>query len=168
MKTRLIQVGVVLLFVLVVSLGLIYGISVISAETPNSLAEPDERWKQYEAALLKVNYDPDVHTLEKLCEWEIIEHRDKTVYVWAFCIDFLGQGSSGPCAIYIGSDGQVEKAMCSVVSDDRKTLFPGDIYEIVRNYRNRFDLDKAWKHLELRFEDRTIPPLIAVEGTPLP
>jgi hypothetical protein len=169
MKTRLIQVAKVLLLVFIVSLLIIYGVSVISTGISKSLADmPNERWKQYEAAILTACYSDVYLPSEKLCEWEIIEQRDNTIYVWAFCADVNGQGSSGPVAIYIASDGQVERAMCPKVFDDYKTLFPGDLYEKVNSYQNRFDLDKAWQHLELRFQNRTIPPLIALEGTPSP
>lgn len=126
-----------------------------------------ERWRRYEEAMLEACYSTVSLPAEKLCEWDVITQHDNTVYVWAFCIDSDGRGFSGPRTIRINSSGDIE-ATCPRVFDDYKTLFPDDLFEQILNYQSRFDLDRAWHHIELRFQDRTIPPLIVVDGTPLP
>ncbi|MDI6769425.1 MAG: hypothetical protein QMD04_07090 [Anaerolineales bacterium] len=169
MKAKLVQAAKVFLLILSISLLFIVAVAVITREVQDSLVDtPNKNWREYETAILSACYADVFLPSEKLCEWEIITQHGNTIYVWAFCADVNGQGSSGPLVVYIRPSGEVEKAICPLIFDDYKTLFPGESYEEVNNYRDRFDLDRAWSHLEMRFQDRTIPPLIAIEGTPLP
>lgn len=170
MKTRLIQFSKVLvLFGFLLSIVAVVVISEgIQRPIVVDVPAESEKWREYEAAILSACYSNVSLPSDKLCEWDIIKQQGTTVYLWAFCADVNGQGSSGPVVIILRSAGDLEKAICPLVFDDYKTLFPGELYKEVNNYGNRFDLNKAWKHLELRFQDRTIPPLIAESGTPLP
>jgi hypothetical protein len=177
MANRLVQTAKIFLLILSISLLLIVVVSFITSGVQDSLVDTPNKnwsknwsknWREYETAILSACYSDVSLSSEKLCEWEIITEQDNTIYVWAFCADVNGQGSSGPIVVYIRSSGKVEKAICPLVFDDYKALFPGELYEKVNNYRDRFDLDRAWHHLEMRFRDRTIPPLIAIESTPLP
>jgi hypothetical protein len=169
MKAKLVQAAKIFLLIISISLLFIVVVYVVTRGIQNPLVDtPNKNWKEYETAILSALYEDVVLRSEKLCEWEIITQRGNTIYVWAFCIDVDGRGSSGPCAVYIRPSGEVEKASCPRIFDEFKALFPGELYEEVTNYRDRFDLDRAWRHLEMRFQDRTIPPLIVVDGTPLP
>ncbi len=166
-KTSLLTLLVLLLFVTVAMAVASRGAQVSSIDMPND-DYWEKHWKEYERAMLSACYSGVSLPSEKLCEWEVITQRGNTIYVWAFCADVEGRGRSGPLAIYIKSSGEVERAVCTRVFDDYKTLFPGELFDEVRNYRNRFDLNRAWSHLELRFQNPTLPPLIVVDGTPLP
>lgn len=173
MATKVVRSVKIFLPILSISLLLIVVVAFVVRGVQDSLVDTPnvnwgKNWREYETAILSACYSDVSLPSEKLCEWEIITERDNTIYVWAFCADINGQGSSGPLVVYIRPSGKVEKAICPLVFDDYKALFPGELYEEVNNYRDRFDLDIAWHHLEMRFQDRTIPPLIAIEGTPLP
>ncbi len=173
MANGLVQTAKIFLLILSISLLLIVVVSFITSGVQDSLVDTPNKnwsknWRECEAAILSACYSNVSLPSEKLCEWEIITEQDNAIYVWALCLDAYGQGSSVPVVIYIGTSGKVEKAICPRVFDDYKALFPGELFEKVRNYRDRFDLDRAWHHLEMRFQDRTIPPLIAIESTPLP
>lgn len=171
MKTKLIQSAKVFLLIFAGFLLLIGVVAVITRLVQRPVVDipaDNEKWKQYEASILSACYSAVSLPSDKLCEWDIITQRGNTIYVWAFCADVNGQGSSGPVVINVSPTGGVEKAICPLVFDDYKMLLPGDLYEEVNNYRNRFDLNRAWSHLELRFQNPTLPPLIVVDGTPLP
>lgn len=172
MKTKFTQSARMFLLVSFVLLLLIIGIVIVITRWAHppvvDIPVENEKWKEYEASILSACYSDVSLPSDKLCEWDIITQRGNTIYVWAFCTDVNGQGSSGPVVINLRPTGGVEKAICPLVFDDYKTLFPGELYEEVNSYRNRFDINRAWSHLELRFQNRTIPPLIVVDGTPLP
>ncbi len=170
MKTKSIQLAKVFLLIFSGFVLLITGVMVVITKgVQRSMVDiPAEKWKKYETSILSACYSGVSLPSDKLCEWDIIAQRGNIIYVWAFCADVNGQGSSGPVVINIRPTGGIEKSICPLVFDDYKTLFPDELYDEVITYRERFDLDKAWRHLEVRFQDRTIPPLIVVNGTPLP
>lgn len=124
------------------------------------------RWMEYEDALVKT-----ILWEEGSCEWEILGQAAQEVYVWAVCRTLSGGGSSGPAVIYLAPDGKIEKVVIpgdgANYGVDIQALFPPDVQKLVNAPDQEF-IDTAWDHLIERQQDASIPPLIVLEGVPLP
>ncbi len=136
-----------------------------------------ERWKDYENVLAN-SILPFLPPKEVLCEWEILGHYDREVYVWVKCmsISLIGEINPGhlsasmPAVIHLGIDGTVQNVEVpgpgTQYALDIRRLFPPDvqqrIFEDLINYRQYSE------HLEWRLEHPEVPPLIVLAATQIP
>jgi len=174
----------------------------ISILTPNPIQV--ERWQEYQSELAKVlfsysfphiliYYDPE----GALCEWDILGHSDREMYLWAHCksADGLG-GMSGPTLIYLKPDGSIREVKYSNPEEDPHNsellvydlhLFPIDIQEafclyyffgfvpqckpIIPDYQGNDGLPPRarllFDHLKYRRTHPEEPPLVVLSAMPM-
>jgi hypothetical protein len=125
-------------------------------------------WTEYENALAEaILHEPG------LCEWEIWGQQDQEVYVWAECqISSSAEGSAAsvPAVVYLAPDGNIEKVVIPGdgidYGPDIEKLFPPAVQTLINS--NSFDGKQAMKHIEIRRQDPSIPPMIVETGVVLP
>ncbi|HNB54221.1 MAG TPA: hypothetical protein PK530_19895, partial [Anaerolineales bacterium] len=143
-----------------------YATSSVIQTTIATLPPPSPGWREYETALVKTILWED-----GFCEWEILGQAAQEVYVWAVCRTVSGGGASVPAVIYLAPDGKIDKVVIprdgSNYGVDIQALFPPDVQTLVNAPDQEF-IDSAWDHLIERQKDTSIPPLIVLEGVPLP
>jgi hypothetical protein len=125
------------------------------------------RWMLYEAALSKAV----VFAEDGLCEWEIWGVSGNEVYGWALCTQIDGGRTSRsvPIVIYLGDDGQIEKAIAprpGHYGEDVSRLFPVQVQGKINAHG--FDATAAAKHIVERMQNPGIPPIIVQMNITLP
>lgn len=133
--------------------------------TPVVTGTPVPRWVEYQAALARAIH-PDETGI--LCEWELLGQRGREVYVWARCFNEYRSGAA-PAVIELGTDGRIEKVTLprdgSYYSGDVRRLFPPEVQQ--KLFAQSFG-SSSGAHARARMKDPSLPPFIAVSGTPLP
>lgn len=131
-------------------------------------ATPSGRpWTEYENALAKALLPG-----KGLCEWEIWGQQELEVYVWAECqmSSEPHSAASGPAVIYLATDGTIEKVVIPRdginYGPDIEKLFPQDVQILINS--ESFDAVQAMKHIEIRQQDPSVPPMIVEAGVTLP
>jgi len=131
---------------------------------------PVPRWVEYESALAS-EFLPE--NITGLCEWEILGQQEQQIYVWVLCsgrsiINDDIMAASAPAVIYFGTDGSIQRVRVprdgTLYTQDIQSLFPSAVQKQIFIHKS-LDLDA---HINKRFADPSIPPLIVVSGTPLP
>jgi hypothetical protein len=162
--------------------------SPIPTQPPPPIFTPDviqvERWKEYQTELAKVllyGYGPDAYK-DALCEWDILEHSDQKVYVWAYCAPAGGGSGSLPAVIQFKNDGAVQKVSAPAINNSTwdsqiRKMFPVVVQEKLDLYYFNVCVycgrpEELRLHLLYRQTHPEIPPLIVLSAiptaTPLP
>jgi hypothetical protein len=167
-------------------LGLFVLSLVLAACAPRSAATPFPtpmqglpRWILYERGLSDIllgppeRTKPDLSQGHGLCEWEILGQKDNEVYVWALCTIYdrsIGTATDAPAVIRLGDDGSIlEVEMPKEGFGNIRDLFPEDIINRMSGNGFRTGEVTTWgDHLDKRFADPSIPPLVVGQGVPLP
>jgi hypothetical protein len=139
------------------------------APLPSSTPTPAGQipWRQYELALLRAS----VRDINGRCEWELIGHAEREVFVWAKCQSSSDEPTimSFPAVIYISLNGKISGAQLPRDGNDflpsMNKLFPPEVVKtIVLVHRFPIaDLD----HIAARTHPLD-PPLIIALGTAMP
>ncbi len=138
---------------------------------PVSMPEstPAPRWVKYEKALSKAIMGSEGY----ICEWEIYGVSDNKVYVWALCESPAPWGSkaSMPLVIVLSDNGQiasVDMNCKSPVSSPAliKTCFPPPIQPTMLS--EPFMKSTAPQQSIAARRTSHGPPLLVIQGTPLP
>jgi hypothetical protein len=137
--------------------------------TPN--ASQIERWREYQTALadailIEYNYYPE----DALCEWDILGHSGREVYVWAVCQNKFSDASI-PAIIHLVSDESISAVEIprtgSDYDSDVQGIFPKDIQAKFLSYYP-YPFGRVWemlKHIEWRQKHIEEPPLIILSAT---
>lgn len=142
---------------------------------PSSIPDPDlpPRWIEYERALSSVmlgpigNTVPDLSRDHGLCEWIFMGAKGEQVFAWAECENDEGTAVSAPVVIFLGEDGHIRAVVMPQEGwGNLEDLFPSVVVDLI--YSNPFDAQAAMQHIQLRRADRSIPPIIVLEGQYLP
>jgi hypothetical protein len=144
---------------------------VLSVNNSTPIASPTQtsipRWMAYERALSKAV----VNTSDGLCEWKILGKSEQEVYVWTECRvrEPIGSAGSVPAVIRLAKNGEIEQVIIPRdgmdYSADVQSMFPVGIQEKIFN--PTFNGPAAEAHIDERLKTNG-PPLIVVDGTPLP
>lgn len=125
-------------------------------------------WMEYENALAEALLRD-----KGLCEWEIWGQQGQEVYVWAECqVSSSAEGSAAsvPAVMYLAPDRTIEKVILPRdginYGTDIEKLFPQAVQTLINS--NSFDAVQAMKHIEIRRQDPSIPPMIVEAGVTLP
>jgi len=136
------------------------------------VATPLPRWIEYERALARTFFHYPVGIIgHGICEWEVLGHSDREVYVDAMCINLnntYGSIMRSPAVIYLSSDGEIISIETpqpgNQYSEDIRKMFPEEVQKRLTNP----DYSADWSnHLETR-RNKDVQPLIVLLGTSMP
>ena len=133
------------------------------------ILEAQPRWSEYETALVAEWLPLAPHGL---CEWDLLGQAPGEAYVWAYCVAMgteVETAVSAPAAVRIGADGRVTGVEVpgdgTNYAPDIRRLFPADVQALI--FAHTGDTG-AWAASLAARRVHAGPPLIAVQGTPLP
>ena len=159
--------------------------SPLPTEPPIPILTPDaiqvEIWKEYQTELAKLvlaqhSSQELSHDETALCEWDILGHSDRKVYVWAIC-STPGSGGTKPAVIHLELDGSIQQVEVpfhgSGWESTIQKIFPADVREKIDAYfysqsSNSGRAEELRMHLLYRRTHPEVPPLTILFATPTP
>jgi len=129
-------------------------------------------WRDYETALVRAILP---RTLANgVCDWRVLGHTEREVYVWAFCAANQPEtdiaAASLPAVLALADDGHTVTARIprdgTYYPEDVRALFPADVQEQIFRQLPEATLASLQQRARRRLTLPTLPPLGAAEIVP--
>jgi len=129
-------------------------------------------WHDYETALVRAIVPATL--ANGVCDWRVLGHTEREVYVWAFCAANQPgadvTAASVPAVLALADDGHTVTARIprdgTYYPEDVRALFPAGMQEQIFRHLPEATLSRLEQHARRRLTLPTLPPLGAAEIIP--
>ena len=148
-------------------------VSTMAATPASDLLPPANElahtWRDVEPALVRAILPATL--ANGVCDWQVLDHTEREVYVWAFCAAHQPEAdiaaASVPAVLALADDGRTVTARIprdgTYYPEDVRALFPAGVQEQIFRQLPGATLARLQQHARRRLTLPTLPPLGAAQ-----